>query len=238
MIAALFVETNGVYYNLPGVDPWDAERDARLYAGPYPVVAHPPCKVWSIMGQCRPEIIRGADGGCFRSALRAVQRFGGVLEHPAHSHAWRKFALPVPSREGWTKGLWDLGWSCEVDQRWYGHEANKPTWLYYVGPEPPDLIDGRAPKGERTVGRGWGGGREHLRSRTPIVFRDLLLAMASSASFVGDVAESNAPAAPGEVQGSRPAVPNDALLRTAADAASYEAPVSSPRIGALKSDVA
>lgn len=33
MIAALFVATGGAYYGLPGVDPWDAERDARKYAG-------------------------------------------------------------------------------------------------------------------------------------------------------------------------------------------------------------
>ena len=31
MIAALYVETGGVYYGLPDVDPWDEERDARLY---------------------------------------------------------------------------------------------------------------------------------------------------------------------------------------------------------------
>lgn len=46
MIAALFVETNGVYFGLPDVDPWDEPRDARLYAGPHPVVAHPPCQLW------------------------------------------------------------------------------------------------------------------------------------------------------------------------------------------------
>src|SRR4051812_11798157 len=69
-VAALYVETNGVYYGLPDVDPWDEARDARLYYGPWPVVAHPPCKSWSIMGQCRPEIIRGEDGGCFLAALR------------------------------------------------------------------------------------------------------------------------------------------------------------------------
>ena len=33
MIAALFVETNGCYFGLPGVDAWDEKRDARLYAG-------------------------------------------------------------------------------------------------------------------------------------------------------------------------------------------------------------
>ena len=39
MIAALFVQTEGCYLNLEGVDPWDEARDARKYRGPYPVIA-------------------------------------------------------------------------------------------------------------------------------------------------------------------------------------------------------
>ena len=46
MIAALYVETNGCYFNLPGVDPWDITRDARTYAGPHPVAM-------SVMGSIR-----------------------------------------------------------------------------------------------------------------------------------------------------------------------------------------
>lgn len=46
MIAALYVETDGPYFGLDGVDPWDIRRDARLYTGPHPVVAHPPCARW------------------------------------------------------------------------------------------------------------------------------------------------------------------------------------------------
>jgi hypothetical protein len=42
MIAALFVETGGCYFNLPDVDPWDEPRDARTYNAPWPVVAQPP----------------------------------------------------------------------------------------------------------------------------------------------------------------------------------------------------
>ena len=42
MISALYVRTNGPYFGLPDVDPWDEARDARLYRGPRPVVAHPP----------------------------------------------------------------------------------------------------------------------------------------------------------------------------------------------------
>jgi len=32
MIAALYVQTNGAYYGIDGVDPWDEARDARNYA--------------------------------------------------------------------------------------------------------------------------------------------------------------------------------------------------------------
>ena len=45
-VAALFVETGGAYFGVPGVDPWDEPRDARLYTGHLPVVAHPPCQRW------------------------------------------------------------------------------------------------------------------------------------------------------------------------------------------------
>ncbi|NCZ71579.1 MAG: hypothetical protein EBY80_15735 [Actinobacteria bacterium] len=40
-VAALYVQPNGCYVGVPGVDPWDEARDARTYAGPHPVV------VWS-----------------------------------------------------------------------------------------------------------------------------------------------------------------------------------------------
>ena len=46
MIAALFVEKDGAYFGIEGVDPWDISRDARTYPGPHPVVAHPPCERW------------------------------------------------------------------------------------------------------------------------------------------------------------------------------------------------
>lgn len=35
-IAALYVYADGPYAGLPGVDLWDAKRDARLYQGPHP----------------------------------------------------------------------------------------------------------------------------------------------------------------------------------------------------------
>ena len=99
MIAALFVEPNGVYAGLPDVDVWDEARDARLYEGPWPVVAHPPCARWSRLAgftEARFGYKRGEDGGCFKAALCAVRAFGGIIEHPAYSKAWGAFNLPEP----------------------------------------------------------------------------------------------------------------------------------------------
>lgn len=56
-VAALYVQKNGAYWNLPGVDPWDEERDARLYDGPHPVVAHPPCQRWGKFWAGSPAVI-------------------------------------------------------------------------------------------------------------------------------------------------------------------------------------
>jgi hypothetical protein len=179
-VAALYVDPDGVYANLPGVEVWDEERDARTYAGPWPVVAHPPCTAWSLMSNCRPEIVKGDDGGCFYAALRAIWNYGGVLEHPVYSQAWKEFGLPRPPAEGWASNFGHAGWACEVDQAHYGHPANKRTWLYFYGFDPPELIWGRAPFTGRTV-RNDGGGRDQ-RSRTPERFRDVLLWLARLAA--------------------------------------------------------
>ena len=102
-VSALFVEKHGIYSEL-GVDLWDMERDARLYRGPNPVVAHPPCKRWGRYWGGGPSAkvkrILGDDEGCFAAALFAVRTYGGVLEHPEASHAWRWFGLPPPE-QGW-----------------------------------------------------------------------------------------------------------------------------------------
>ena len=161
MIAALYVENDGCYYGLPGVDPWDEARDARLYAGPHPVVAHPPCQRWGRMAHGGPSApgtkAPGDDGGCFRGALAALAEFGGVLEHPCDSKAWAYFSLTKPVRHGgWylTPGptrfamtgdddgalrlvpngrLPGEWWTCYVEQGHYGHMSRKPTWLLTQG---------------------------------------------------------------------------------------------------------
>lgn len=192
MIAALYVERGGCYYGLEGVDPWDASRDARKYAGPWPVVAHPPCKRWGSFwfGSTSPHYKGpryekpGADGGCFEAALNAVRRFGGVLEHPANSRAWAHFGLtPPPRGGGWVRADWPggQGWTCCVDQGGvYGHRAPKATWLYSVGCDLPRLKWGPSGATHRVELMG-----KAERLATPIPFRDLLINMARSAGKGG-----------------------------------------------------
>lgn len=184
MIAALFVERNGVYDNMPGIDPWDIERDARKYNGPWPVVAHPPCTTYCKMSNCRPYLREQSDGGCFQHALDCVQRFGGVLEQPAFSTAFRKHGITDPKTgHGWQRCL-DGGWVCYIEQGRYGHVARKGTWLYAFGVSVSSLPIDRPP--DRSTARGaWNkNGNRVNRSvsiGTPIEFRNLLCGIAYDA---------------------------------------------------------
>lgn len=196
MIAALFVETNGCYFGIPGVDPWDIQRDARNYSGPWPVVAHPPCERWGrfAKGSMTRQIHQvGDDGGCFESALRSLCMFGGVLEHPAHSKAWDRYGIPKPPKAGWAKAGPAL-WVCEVEQGHYGHKAREKTWLLACGKKPPELVWGPAPQRlpeKRLAERGYESARRcgvianmcsKHRQRTPHEFRDLLIRIAMEAT--------------------------------------------------------
>lgn len=206
MISALFVETNGCYYDLPDVDPWDKARDARLYAGPHPVVAHPPCerwgRYWSGGPSARERRLLGDDGDCFAAALRAVRTWGGVLEHPEASKAWPWFGIPVPPKTGgWQWAGWvtraGQSWTCCVEQGHYGHPARKATWLYAITEHrPADLIwgasngvrldEGFHSKAERDAARAAGATPIRRLSKaenvaTPPAFRDVLIGIASSA---------------------------------------------------------
>ena len=95
MIAALFVDPTGTYSEVDGIDIWDEARDARNYRGPHPVIAHPPCQRWGKFwhgSTAKPHQFNlGEDGGCFASALASVRNHRGVIEHPAHTKAWRYF---------------------------------------------------------------------------------------------------------------------------------------------------
>lgn len=186
MIAALYVQTGGVYSGLPGVDCWDEARDARRYAGPWPVVAHPPCDRWhqlSAVNHKRWGWKINDDDGCFASALASVRAWGGVLEHPAETRAFKFHGVPEPVAANWQLTI-DGDWVTEVWQSAYGHRARKWTWLLYHGDRAPDsLIWARVP-GEFQIGN-FDVKRPVLpdaeTSATPIAFRDLLLSIARTA---------------------------------------------------------
>jgi hypothetical protein len=204
-VAALFVARGGVYYGLSGVDPWDLERDARLYDGNDPVVAHPPCERWGRYWSGGPSShvrrVKGDDGGCFASALSSVRRCGGVLEHPEASHAFVHHGLLRPKwRRGWIEAGDGMGHVCCVAQGNYGHRARKLTWLYAVGVELLEL-DWSIPRPSSRLDYGFHSAEERARRfksvvpkvnatrlrtfenlATPVLFRDLLLTMARSAN--------------------------------------------------------
>ncbi len=194
-IAALFVQRDGAYFGIPGVDPWDEKRDARTYDGPYAVVAHPPCSRWCRLAglvEKRWGYMRGDDGGCFASALDSVRRFGGVLEHPAYSDAWAFHDLTPPiTGGGWTPADFLGGWTCYVEQGRYGHLAKKATWLYAKGIVLPSLRWGHVADQDVKAWVSWCGNKvrrsAHMprltskqASATPTEFRDALIAMAQS----------------------------------------------------------
>jgi hypothetical protein len=192
MIAALYVQKDGGYFNLDGVDPWDEERDARRYAGPYPVVAHPPCDRWHLLSAVNHKRwgwTINEDGGCFASALHAVRTWGGVLEHPAETRAFRFHGIPEPARGAWQRTI-DGDWVTEVNQSAYGHRARKRTWLLYNGLNMPPKLSWADKTGSHRVGFGFPDDTKTPLPRisseeakaTPKPFRDLLISMARSVS--------------------------------------------------------
>lgn len=125
-VSVLFGRRDSVYKGFPGVDVWDVDRDARNFCGSGPVVAHPPCRSWGRLRKLANPLPGERELALF--AVEQVRRCGGVLEHPNGSQLWSVAGLPSP-------GEVDKfgGWTFVVSQRWFGHRADKLTWLYIVG---------------------------------------------------------------------------------------------------------
>lgn len=132
-VAVLFARADSVYKTIPGCDVWDIERDARNWPGGCPVVAHPPCRAWGRLRQfAKPRADERSLGPW---AAEQVRRFGGVLEHPAHSTLFGHCGMPKPGE--FPDGFG--GYSIEIEQYHWGHRAEKATWLYIVGCDPDEL---------------------------------------------------------------------------------------------------
>ena len=131
-VAVLFAREDSTYKTLPQCEVYDMARDARTYDGPWPVVAHPPCRSWGrLRAFAKP---RADERNLARLAVALARELGGVLEHPAGSTLWPAQTLPKPGeRDQWG------GWTLAAPQKWWGHRAEKATWFYIVGCEPRDI---------------------------------------------------------------------------------------------------
>lgn len=115
-VAVLFTQKLSVYGQFwPSTDCWPQGRDATRYAGPWPIIAHPPCGPWG----CFKWISR-EDKSLGIKAMELVHIYGGVVEQPRGSSLFADYG----------KG----GWVEKVNQGDFGHEAIKPTCLYFYEP--------------------------------------------------------------------------------------------------------
>lgn len=133
-VAVLFARSDSIYKQAAGTDVWDIERDARKWPGGVPVVAHPPCRAWGALRHFAKPRHDEKDLGPW--AVEQIQRWGGVLEHPAASSLFPHMGLPsgnrIDAHGGFTMPIW---------QSWFGHRADKATRLYIVGVGPREVPD-------------------------------------------------------------------------------------------------
>ena len=164
-VAVLFARADSVYKTLPGCDVYDMERDARIYDGPHPVVAHPPCRAWATLrfhANPRPD-----ERNLARLAVALVREFGGVLEHPFRTTLWAAQKLPnVGERDQYG------GFTLVIDQHWWGHRAQKRTRLYVVGCQPHEVPDMPLRLGEATHTVGLWSGRDKATCRPSIAKKE------------------------------------------------------------------
>jgi hypothetical protein len=181
-VAILFARADSVYHSLPGCDVWTVERDARLWPGGCPVVAHPPCRAW---GQLK-HFAKPAEGEKELAvwAVEQVRQWGGVLEHPVLSGLWPAMGLPecgARDEHG--------GFTLPVHQHWWGHKARKGTRLYVVGCGPRDvpLMPMTLAEPTHVMGKLWKGswhgtGKPEIpkreREATPHLFAEWLVDLA------------------------------------------------------------
>ena len=127
MVSVLFCRADSAYKNDSRFDVWDAQRNALLWDGGSPLIAHPPCRAWGILSHMAKP--RPGEKDLAPWAISQIRKFGGVLEHPKGSRLWKFMQLPEPGAMPDEFG----GFSILLDQWDFGHVARKPTKLYICG---------------------------------------------------------------------------------------------------------
>ena len=131
-IPVLFTAHNSLYNDNDIFDCYDVERDAFSYTGRFPLIAHPPCRLFSRLRKFSTAAIK--EKQCAFFALARIRQFGGILEHPRSSTLWLdgnfKLDGSVDQYGGFLRS---------VNLSWFGFPAQKKTMLYFVGIKPGSL---------------------------------------------------------------------------------------------------
>ena len=108
----LRAQSDGAYAGLPGVQLWDEARDARTYAGPWPVVAHPPCQTWCKMAPVNQARYTASRSAATTAASRLRWRVCAALGRCAGASGLQpRMACQRPA-------LASRGWWLAARQRW------------------------------------------------------------------------------------------------------------------------
>ena len=203
LIAALYVQSDGAYAGLPGVELWDEARDARRYAGPWPVVGeYPPCAALGPLPAWQHTQAASVHQGRRWRLLRRGPGIGAALGRCTGASGLQpcvaELGTAVAAFDGWLAERTSGEAGVAVSSRGhYGHASRKASWLYAVGCDLPELKWGSSgqrldplmlerhgyEKARRVGVMAVAGGKRktEIRNATPPAFRDLLLSIAASA---------------------------------------------------------
>ena len=82
-IPVLFTAHNSLYNDNDIFDCYDVERDAFSYTGRSPLIAHPPCRLFSRLRKLSTAAIK--EKQCAFFAWARVRQCGGILENQQSS---------------------------------------------------------------------------------------------------------------------------------------------------------
>jgi len=125
IISILYAQQNSIYNQL-SQDIWDITRDATKWPGGNPIIAHPPCRSWGNYKH-KSKGTQLEKSYAIHSIIMA-RLWGGIVEHPKNSHLWKTFQFPKPGKTDIYNGT-----IININQSWFGHQAEKNTNLYIVG---------------------------------------------------------------------------------------------------------
>lgn len=131
-IPVLFTQVGSLYSSDSRFDVYDVHRDAFTFSDRTPLIAHPPCRLFSKLRGL--STAHPAEKKCAFFSLAQVRQFGGILEHPRSSTLWKTGNFNL-------SGMVDDygGFLRSVNLSWFGFPAEKKTMLYFCGLNPGEL---------------------------------------------------------------------------------------------------